>query len=180
MTFFGVYLGVLSFIHILIVRPLQAMLRMQAIMLRMFIRVFVGEAITSIMHVLREVFSTREVDIETMNTDLNGVFLRKQHWPSEVFRRGKVKSRCVGAYPHLHHLALPLTKPIRTGQRAKQAKTNMNISKITNTNTNTQKILIQSSKQANRPAFFNDAFRLAQQKVFYSPKVLPEIAIIKW
>ena len=35
-----------------------------------------------------------------------------------------MKSRCVGSYPHLHHLALPLTKPIRTGQRAKQANIN--------------------------------------------------------
>ena len=90
---FGLYLGVLSFLHIWVVRPLQAMLRMQAIMLRKFIQALVGETIASVMHVLREVFSTRAVDIETLNTDLNGVFLRKQHWPSEVLRRGKVRSR---------------------------------------------------------------------------------------
>ena len=82
---FGLYLGVLSFLHIWIVRPLQAMLRMQATMLRMFMQAFVGETIASVMYVLREVFSTRRVDIETLNTDLNGVFLRKQHWPAGVF-----------------------------------------------------------------------------------------------
>ena len=82
---FGLYLGVLSFLHIWIVRPLQAMLRMQATMLRMFMQAFVGETIASVMYVLREVFSTRRVDIETLNTDLNGVFLRKQHGPAGIF-----------------------------------------------------------------------------------------------
>ena len=96
---FGLYLGVLSFLHIWVVRPLQAMLRMQASMLRKFIQALVGETIASVMHVLREVFSTRAVDIETLNTDLNGVFLRKQHWPSEVLRRGKVRS--LVPKPHL-------------------------------------------------------------------------------
>ena len=120
---FGIYFGVLAFLHIWVVRPLQAMLRIQGAMLRMFIQVILGEAITSIVHVLREIFSTREVDIETLGTDLNGIFLRKEHWPGVgINKRGKMKRRCLGAYPQLHHLALPLTKPIWKGQKAKQGR----------------------------------------------------------
>ena len=33
-------------------------------------------------------------------------------------------------------------------------------------------INIKKLEQANRPAFFNDAFRLAQKKVYFSPEVI--------
>ena len=45
--------------------------------MRRFVALFCGEMLTSLTHVLRTVFAGEKINIETLNTNLNGVFLQK-------------------------------------------------------------------------------------------------------
>ena len=46
-------------------------------MLRRFVEIFCGETLASLTHVLRTVFAGEKINIDTLNTNLNGVFLQK-------------------------------------------------------------------------------------------------------
>ena len=45
--------------------------------MRRFVELFCGETLASITHVLRTVFAGEKINIDTLNTNLSGVFLQK-------------------------------------------------------------------------------------------------------
>ena len=82
-----------------------------------------------------------KVNINTLNSELNGVFLRKQHGPGQgVFRQGssnpphqavlqhsiprpgKVVDRSKPRYPKTKVLWLPFSAPIQTARQARIAR----------------------------------------------------------
>ena len=50
---------------------------LNGVLLRKFVFVFCGEIFASLTHVVRLVFSGERIDLATLNTSLNGVFLHK-------------------------------------------------------------------------------------------------------
>ena len=97
---------------------------MQVALIKVFVHGLFGELIMSMMHILRLMFSTDRVNMRTLSSEVAGVFLRKAHGAGRgVWGVGRAVDRGRGgAYPGLHHLALPLSRRvIRNGEKAKLA-----------------------------------------------------------
>ena len=56
---------------------MSKILFLNGVLLRKFAFVFSGEIFASLTHVVRLVFSGERIDLATLNTGLNGVFLHK-------------------------------------------------------------------------------------------------------
>ena len=91
--FSGLLFGFLTFFHIWCLTPLRKVriylprltlqeimlkiLFLNGVLLRKFVFVFCGEIVASLTHIVRLVFSGERIDLATLNTSLNGVFLHK-------------------------------------------------------------------------------------------------------
>ena len=79
-------------------------------MLRKFTTQCFGECTASVTHIWRTVFAGNNLNINTVNTELAGVFLTKQHGPLPIdgsFKPGKIVNKSKERYPKILKPSLP-------------------------------------------------------------------------
>ena len=111
--FCGFYFGTLAFLHIWAVQPLKKMMYLQGVVVRKLSQACFGEFVGSLVHIWRMMFTTSEINLNTLNSELNGIFLEKKHRPGllgTTCNVGKIKDRSLGKYPNEKRLKLPFTK----------------------------------------------------------------------
>ena len=144
--FCGFYFGTMTFWHIWAVQPMKKMMHLQGVMVRRFTQAFFGEFVASWVHIWRMIFGTSEIKLNTLNSELNGIFLEKKHGPGPLggnFKPGKMKDKSLERYPKIKVLRLPLTKRESTDSKEKNE---------------------EPIKE--NPKVFKDALKMAKSKVF--------------
>ena len=108
----GFFFGTLAFLQIWLVQPCKKMMQLNGIMFRRFTQQCYGECAASIVHVWRLSLGGSQIKISTLNTELNGVFLRKKHSPLPLdgsFKSGNIRDKSKEKYPKIQRIKLPFT-----------------------------------------------------------------------
>ena len=75
----GLYFGALAFTHIWIISPLRKLMFLHGILWRKLIQELLGEVVGSLVLVWRFMLAGRQLRLSSVNTELAGLFLAKQH-----------------------------------------------------------------------------------------------------
>ncbi|XP_023334144.1 uncharacterized protein LOC111705729 [Eurytemora carolleeae] len=108
---FGLIFGFVSFLQIWILTPSKKLMQIQRIMIRKLMKVCFGEIAASLVTVFREMFSTSKLNISTLQTPLNGIFLEKRPKfgsVEEPLYPGKMVNTSKEKYPDVKHIKLPM------------------------------------------------------------------------
>ena len=106
----GFSFAILAFTQIWIIQPFKKILQLNGIMLRKFTAQCFGECSASVTHIWRTVFSGNYLNINTVNTELAGVFLTKKHGSLPIdgsFKPGKIVDKSKERYPKILKPSLP-------------------------------------------------------------------------
>ena len=109
----GGFFATLAFVQIWIVGPFKKILTLNGILFRKFTYGCVGEIIASIVHIWRMSFSGNQLNVSTINTELNGVFLRKSHSSIPIegdFKSGNIRNKNKEKFPKIKLLKLPFMR----------------------------------------------------------------------
>ena len=85
---------------------------LNGIMCRKLIQEFLGEVVGSLALVWRFMLAGRQLKTNTVNTELAGVFLAKQHWAGgteDHFRLGKQRDKSKTKYPNIKQNKMPFS-----------------------------------------------------------------------
>ena len=111
----GFFFGTYAFVQIWMLQPLKKMLYLNGVVLRQFVSACFGECLVSCMHVARLVYSGNTLNLATLNTELSGVFVRKQYAPVPTegcYQQGSIRNKTKEKYPRLKRVLLPFMTKI--------------------------------------------------------------------
>ena len=107
----GLCFATLAFLQIWVVFPAIKILSLHGLVLRKLSKELVGEVLASVALVWRFVFAGRHLNINTVNTELSGVFVAKQHCPTlaKQFRIANLRDKTKVKYQNIKRLKLPFS-----------------------------------------------------------------------
>ena len=108
----GLYFGALAFTHIWILSPARKLLILNGILCRKLSQELLGSLVGSLSLVWRFLLAGRHVRTGSLNTELAGLFLAKQHWAGgteDHFRPGRQRDKSRTKYPNIKQNKMPFS-----------------------------------------------------------------------
>ena len=111
----GFFFGTFAFVQIWMIQPFKKIFQLNGLILRKFTAECFGECNVSLMHILQMLFAGNKLNINTLNTELSGVFNRKQHCPVPLdwsHKRGSIKNKSKEKYPKIKLPQIPFMSQV--------------------------------------------------------------------
>lgn len=107
----GLCFATLAFIQIWVFSPAKRIIILYGVQIRRLTQEFVGELFASIALVWRFLLAGRHLKMNTVNTELSGVFIAKQHCPAlgDQFRLANLKDKTKIKYQNIKRPKLPFS-----------------------------------------------------------------------
>ena len=108
----GLFFGALAFTHVWIIYPIRKLMFLNGILWRKLIQELLGEVVGSVALVWRFMLAGKQLKTSSVNTELAGVFLAKQHWAGgteDHFRPGRLRDKSKPKYPKIKQNKMPFS-----------------------------------------------------------------------